>query len=133
MYTLLYTNHQQKKRNKSRLHRVVRRNNSLLIIFAFRVVERKWRERLIASRAFHRKKDGNGRRVYPPTWIDFRSIDTPSSYLPRSREINYSRAGDRDGVMNYSKWSRPTLRDDLVASQWKRRGEGCGGVKEADA
>lgn len=71
------------------------------------------------------------------SYVDRFSIDRhpllPLSYLPRSREINYSRAGDRDGVMNYSKWSRPTLRDDLVASQWKRRGEGCGGVKEADA
>lgn len=81
-----------------------------------------------STRAFHPSKEKWKRPPRLSSYVDRFSIDRPPSSspppppLPR-REINCSRARDRDGVMNYSNWSRPTLRDDLVASQWKRRGK----------
>lgn len=67
-------------------------------------MERKWRERAIASHSpralfIPRKKNGNGRRVYRLTWIDFRSTDplllAPTSPAPATRDKLFPRARSR--------------------------------------
>ena len=82
-----------------------------------------------------RKKNGNGRRVYRLTWIDFRStappfFSSPSSPAPATRDKLFPRARSRrrHELFQLEPANSQGRRRSLVAME-----QGRGGVKEADA